>query len=338
MVDVKVIKLKVRRGLNSHRKNVVLDQGELGYTTDTERLFVGTGVLSGGLPAGAKVWPILATYNDLSGYQAEINDIAYAESKLYQLTASTYNILSSWNFIGTVPNNVTIEYNASNELDIVDNSVDGTKLDQQALSGSGIKFATDKIAVDYHTAQFAISANQLVVKTSGINSTHISTDTLSSGLIGGAGTPLRVNVDGQTIGFDGTMLTVLNSVSGVPYNKLVQGFNVDYTTNNVSTNVIGVDPNFFGLDEGIVTFKSAFEATVYDILSGDDTGVADLYNGSPNQLLSGWGGNPVLTYAALSGDSIAITLSSAGYIVINPGSTSTDSKPYTRLAIPVFTF
>jgi hypothetical protein len=47
-----LLKLLVRRGSDVDRKGVVLSQGELGYTADTERLFVGDGMTYGGSVVG----------------------------------------------------------------------------------------------------------------------------------------------------------------------------------------------------------------------------------------------------------------------------------------------
>ena len=49
-----LIKLLVRRGTDADRKNITLDSGELGYTTDSERLYIGNGTTKGGLIAGNK--------------------------------------------------------------------------------------------------------------------------------------------------------------------------------------------------------------------------------------------------------------------------------------------
>ena len=40
--------LRIRRGLESDRITKTLESGELGYATDTYRLYVGDGVTSGG--------------------------------------------------------------------------------------------------------------------------------------------------------------------------------------------------------------------------------------------------------------------------------------------------
>jgi len=43
-----LLKLLVRRGANVDRQNIILSEGELGYTTDTKRLYVGDGQTLGG--------------------------------------------------------------------------------------------------------------------------------------------------------------------------------------------------------------------------------------------------------------------------------------------------
>ena len=49
-----LLKLLVRRGTSADRQQVTLESGELGYTTDTKRLFVGDGTTAGGILVGNK--------------------------------------------------------------------------------------------------------------------------------------------------------------------------------------------------------------------------------------------------------------------------------------------
>ena len=49
-----LLKLLVRRGTNYDRQQITLETGELGYTTDTKRLYIGDGVTVGGVLAGNK--------------------------------------------------------------------------------------------------------------------------------------------------------------------------------------------------------------------------------------------------------------------------------------------
>lgn len=48
------IKQRIRAGSDYERKQITLSLGELGFTTDTERLFVGDGVTPGGVPVSVK--------------------------------------------------------------------------------------------------------------------------------------------------------------------------------------------------------------------------------------------------------------------------------------------
>ncbi len=68
MPDIEIVKLKLRRGTDAQRESVVLEQGELGYTTDSKRVFVGDGFLSGGNVLGAKNHPpmYVGTRTDLA--------------------------------------------------------------------------------------------------------------------------------------------------------------------------------------------------------------------------------------------------------------------------------
>ena len=52
MANITIVKLKVRRGSDAQRRDIVLDQGEVGYTLDSKRLFVGDGSTYGGKVAG----------------------------------------------------------------------------------------------------------------------------------------------------------------------------------------------------------------------------------------------------------------------------------------------
>lgn len=48
MIDRKIIKFLLRRGTDVERQQVVFETGEMVYTTDTKRLFIGDGVQVGG--------------------------------------------------------------------------------------------------------------------------------------------------------------------------------------------------------------------------------------------------------------------------------------------------
>ena len=119
MATVSVAKIKVRRGSDSDRRQVIFDNGELAYTTDvrSRRLFVGDGSTRGGNPAGTKFY----TGNTTTGYNldmAQVGDIIFntLDTKLYCLTGLNidnypdYDNPNAYQFIGPRADNVTIEY------------------------------------------------------------------------------------------------------------------------------------------------------------------------------------------------------------------------------------
>ena len=94
MANITIVKLKVRRGSNAQRQTIVLDQGEVGYTIDTKRLFVGDGSTPGGHVVGNKglgSFTSLESLGDVVG--AQVGDIGYANSSLWMISSTPYE----WN-------------------------------------------------------------------------------------------------------------------------------------------------------------------------------------------------------------------------------------------------
>ena len=93
-----LLKLLVRRGTDTDRQQIILSEGELGYTTDTERLYVGNGSDTGGNVTGNKFLGSnggpAATFTE-----AVIGDMAFNSSNL-SLCAFKGN--GEWETIATV--------------------------------------------------------------------------------------------------------------------------------------------------------------------------------------------------------------------------------------------
>ncbi len=116
-----LLKLIVRSGTDSDRKSIVLDSGELGYTTDTKRLYIGDGTTLGGILVGN-------TFNgsrvDITtgGGNPALGDLAYdTDNKtLYRLLSSNYTNIASWEAIGGVYTaaNDTIKISSTNTVSV----------------------------------------------------------------------------------------------------------------------------------------------------------------------------------------------------------------------------
>jgi len=138
-----LLKLLIRRGSNTERLNVVLSEGELGYTVDTRRLFVGDGVTTGAYPISLFLY-FGTGHPSAWAAAAEVGDVAYDEiaGGIYRMTSKPYSTPSNWMlFTGPLANRVdgeTLQLNASTGVMSV-NVLSAAQLDPE-LAGRGIEF------------------------------------------------------------------------------------------------------------------------------------------------------------------------------------------------------
>jgi len=116
-----LLKLLVRRGMNADREKIVLSEGELGYTTDTKRLYIGDGQTLGGLVVGGSKF--LGSANVVTTFAgATPGDLAFSldTDKLYSFKGGTYTDINNWDVVGGVyePGNSTISINSLNNVTV----------------------------------------------------------------------------------------------------------------------------------------------------------------------------------------------------------------------------
>lgn len=117
-----LLKLLVRRGVDADRLNVILSEGELGYTTDTKKLYVGDGQTAGGIPVFGSAFlganPLVTSFTN-----AVTGDLAFDSDNYnlysYKGTGVASNI-ANWLQIGGVytAGNNTINVNATNGITV----------------------------------------------------------------------------------------------------------------------------------------------------------------------------------------------------------------------------
>jgi len=135
MASVSIVKIKIRRGTDSERRRIVLDNGELGYVTDPggRRLFIGDGLIPGGYPVGSILfYNVDLTVADSYKY-AQVGDIIYdtASTKLYTVTNVDYSNpspLYTFKFIGPSVDNTSVQYNIAGNLTVNLSGVNGNSL------------------------------------------------------------------------------------------------------------------------------------------------------------------------------------------------------------------
>ena len=134
-----LLKLLVRRGTDADRKLVTLGDGELGYTTDTERLFVGNSTDRGGVVVGNKYAG--ANSNLLSLAPAVTGDYAFETdtNELNVLTSGTGAAADNWTVVATkvTAGDTTIDIDSTNAI---------TVGKQSASTGGGL--SADNISPD----------------------------------------------------------------------------------------------------------------------------------------------------------------------------------------------
>ena len=129
-----LIKLIVRQGTDNERQNIVLNSGEIGFTTDTERLFVGNGTDDGGILVGNKFkgsGPDITTFSP-----SEIGDMVYNTDTrtLYRLQTSDGSDPEDWENIGG--RGIKSDTTQAGGGTAIDNIVKVTSLEWSTLSAT----------------------------------------------------------------------------------------------------------------------------------------------------------------------------------------------------------
>lgn len=115
-----LLQLIVRQGPDSDRLNTTLKRGELGYTTDTKRLYAGDGTTSGGILVGNVFAGSASNVTTLA--PASIGDFAYDSDnkKLYVLLLNDGSNINDWLLVGGeyTADNGTIVISADNKISV----------------------------------------------------------------------------------------------------------------------------------------------------------------------------------------------------------------------------
>ena len=242
MANIIISKIKVRRGTNDQRKNVILDQGELGYTIDTNRLYIGNGTTVGGTVIGSKIHPPLDSISSLTTIVSEIGDIVWVNGIFYQLISPDYSNISSWRNIGTYLDSNYFEYNGSNQITLKNNVIKISNLAPEVVNqfytlpdDSTIEFgANNKLSL----VDLGITKEKLASYS--VTKDKIAPNVVGSGLIGGAGESISINADPALFYFENGMLML---------NEANFATSIDNVTVTINEN------NEFTIKENAVTEK-----------------------------------------------------------------------------------
>ena len=233
MASVSVAKIKVRRGTDFDRKQVIFDTGELAYVTDvrSRRLFVGDGSTRGGNPAGTKLY----TGNTSTGFNlntAQVGDIIFnsLDSKLYSLTGvdldnfPDYTNPNAYQFIGPRVDNQTIEY-SSGTIRIMNQSINANHITNSLFDFSqGIARPNSQGSIGIKTDNATIKINgsgqlyvdQGVISLENIRTSNLNIDGLNLGI-----NNLPTGTGGLIVGTNKLWLQPNNNLPGTYFLMLI---------------------------------------------------------------------------------------------------------------------
>jgi hypothetical protein len=340
MPDITIVKLKIRRGTDTQRQSVILEQGELGYTIDTQRVFVGNGVTLGGTAVGSVVHPPLEIPGGrLNQSDAVTGDIVYENSVLWQLSGSLYSNAADWANISPKGDGVYIAPNGSNQLTIKDSSITPNKLASTIVyNQGGISSNASGLSANVDGTYLTIASNKITLNS--VNENVIPSSALGRGLSGGSGNKIVFNGNTDVFAYNGNEATIKSlptntvSVSSLSSNFVgsglqIQGNALTTIVNAYDSSSFNVDVNTLRLQQIIspsttnfsnVTYNSfgqisAVNTAIFDTLSGNSSN--PIFNGTYDQdiytnqtLLTAISSNP-------SGGTAVTRLSSAGYMSID---------------------
>jgi len=282
MAEVKKARIFLRRGTDADRLQTDLCEGELGYSTDGKRVFVGDGSTNGGKSLGsstifkAEGFDTTTLTAVSSNGRAEVGDFVFTHAADYNVTtinaaAPTANITPN-NSFGTVYSLSAIDSSDGsltwvpvnsgiplNHIDIPDNGINGDKIHGGNISGNV-------------TFSGSISASTLTA-------TNVSASNVRVTSLAGTGNrPVIVDSDGDLI--------TSSSGSGLPVALagFVQAGTLKYDYNIASISLISLatfnsensTPNGIGYgtsSENLDTYEAFSGTTLSEQYGGADSGI-----------------------------------------------------------------
>jgi len=306
--------IKVRRGPEVDREQIIFEDGELVYSTDKKRLSVGDNINNGGILVGNKIWYV-DSFDKLP--EIELNDLVYRTdlNAFYLLYGNNPLLSSSYVLVGgtkLITENVNLQ---SYSLPDATKTVKGG-----VIVGNGLSAANGLLTLNYDSNIFKIdTTNKLTLLNPNTSLTLTDATNNSKGIVqisdgklnsnGGLGVTngvVSVNIDKQTIKLDVFNTLYVDKLS---------------STNPASTSMLGS-----------IKVGSALSATADGTLSvGIDNNTIKI-NGSNNLYVAAGGGGGTTTSFTLNNGIIDLA---ATKLVIGDGLDLTDNTSSATISLPI---
>tara|TARA_R100001463_G_scaffold20223_1_gene49331 strand:- start:29 stop:1060 length:1032 start_codon:yes stop_codon:yes gene_type:complete len=343
-MDIEIVKLKIRRGTDSQRQVVTLEQGELGYTTDTKRVFVGDGATPGGNIIGNIAHPPITVGSRTLLSNATIGDLVYDNNFLYQLSAADYASAKSWSYIGTRVDPDTFSFDAENKLRFQTNSIAASSLKADVIySQGGLAFNNvEGLSANIDDTTIGITAtNLLSVINIGVD--EISRASFANGISGGNGDIISIEATENFTYTSGKL-----ELSAVPHAALTNTIDTDDFT--LAANKLALKEKFIATGSPLASVSrdanglvTTLSSSIFDALTA---------NGGDTNAFNGYGNKDNIRNVTVRQTDVncisgnydrsvveTIVLSSAGFMTLPQGVSPTGSpQTLDRFAIPIFRY
>ena len=180
-----LLKLLIRRGLDADRQNVVLTEGELGYTTDTKKLYIGDGQTIGGIiVGGSKFWGAVPSVTSVVGALSGDTAFSTTNNKLYSYTGGDITNISNWTIVGGVYSSGDGTININNVNSISVGSISAANITNDIIGNSLTLSNTNKITLSSQIAVNSIvpSAGSILTLPGNLNINSVNYNWPNQGL------------------------------------------------------------------------------------------------------------------------------------------------------------
>lgn len=274
-----IVRSLVRKGSDSDRLQVVLEEGELGYSTDKERLYAGDGITLGGKPVSVKFLGNQESFPNVASLNPEPGDYFKLGTGIYARNSDgsgNLNDVTGYTSIGisaSVGNGLEIDSSSNinvlvdnNTIEIANNKLQVKNLSYNVLpSSSGNSIFGNATSSINTPTDIVVNENSLLARVGSADIGNVTFDqvlqnasnpTLSQLQIGGLqGTDTRP-VFAQA---DGTLITQNSSSGNLPTTLLSfnQAGDILYNYNISSVELFNYTEFRSVFDPDVLGFASA---------------------------------------------------------------------------------
>lgn len=245
MPRLEIVKLKIRRGTESQRQLVILEQGELSYTIDTNRLYVGDGITYGGHAIGASSF--LAT-TSLTATKAQQYDFVVYNNSVYYLSGIDPSSENNYVALTPVPDNTTIICDANNRLQVVSVISSPSGCLVNTTSGYSINVDNETITID-DTNNY-IKLKEGCISTEFLAPSAVTISKINSNIVKPYGGLIFDQINGISLNYDNATLRLSeNKLTVIPPDEkpgtttLVSLSTATLTATNTTTNSLTATNN-----------------------------------------------------------------------------------------------